>query len=866
MRDKSSPAEPKGLRWRRVRLGWPVERVPLMVEVVHPRKLTALEWVVLRVVDAFGGDVPDLNEVAEELGIADPVFLSDTLRDVVRLRALAPREGDDPTDLSGLEFTSTGRELYQRGQIEGDPAEHGLDLFFDALTDEARAEPKGLQHQADNPFPAHALPPEARSAVGLDRAREIIGRLHAELLRGDGEVRSARLRPNAWPNVLWAPVEVDVVLTAEGHLLPMSPGLSPAAQQVLRDSELDDTIAPRGGVTAEWEPVARCRSDLTHEAWRSLASRTLSHGEGDAEMLGLLRGAAEEVLVHAGWYGRPGVAERVDALVRAGARVAVLGHPETAVARLQELPKPGLLTFVASEKPLPAAVVVDGRAGLMVDNVLLRVGDQPDSVELVGILTRQACAQVRQQFMSSIESTLPVGLWRRSSPPPALTAVQNVDASATAVLAEADVQERIARLALLGRAEDLRTCTSSVCQRAPGPERVVALSRVARLAVRFVPSLGDDAAYAEAAAAWRSLVKQLPSHRELVNLVALIAPPGTKPEDLVQSALPHLKRAQSDGLAETAEELVGLQDVIDGKWGAGTCARVKAFIDFRDRLLGRDGRDALAPRLAAARQLLVQSDLRAWCRNALDRLPEPETVAEFESWTGDAGLLATEVSDDVAHIAEHHLHSLLARDSLSASDLLRSAARLLPSPALLAAVLPAGRPLRDVAPALRALADAGVPVDGSTLRRTFEQFLPPPSVLPSRAASDGVVYDLESVANNNAVLGEIARAWARRCADTLPRPESLDALPWWWSELAVLRPFLSDLQARASQPVGRFAAVVRAARDGGDAEWDGIESAWQELGAPISALLELLAEPAERARPSGAGGGKKSKKKRRKAR
>src|SRR5690606_4016807 len=104
------------------------------------------EWVVLRVVEAFGDEVPDLEEVAEELGIADPAFLLDTLRDVVRLRALEPRAEEGSRErLPDLRFTAMGRELFRKGQIEAEPAEHGLELYFDALTDEARRAPPGLQ-------------------------------------------------------------------------------------------------------------------------------------------------------------------------------------------------------------------------------------------------------------------------------------------------------------------------------------------------------------------------------------------------------------------------------------------------------------------------------------------------------------------------------------------------------------------------------------------------------------------------------------------------------------------------------------------------------------------------------------------------
>lgn len=866
MRDKSSPVEPQGLRWRRVRVGWPIERVPVLVEVVHPRKLTALEWAVLRVADSFKGDIPSLDEVAEELGIADAVFLQDTLRDVVRLRALEPREaGGDPENLSELAFTTTGRDLYRRGKIEAEPAEHGLDLFFDALTDEDRAEPKGLHEQPDIPFPSNGEPLEARAAVGLDRVREIVRAFHGDLIRGDGEVRSVRPREDAWSQVAWTPVVVDVVLTDGGHLVPVSSGLSVAAQRVLRDSDLDDAIAPREGVTADWDPTPRCRSHLTFDSWRKLASRTLPDGEGDAEVLRLLQGATGEVLLHAGWYGRSGVAERLDKLVRSGASVVVFGRPETLVQQLHEHPRPGLLTFIASETPLPAAVVVDGGAGILVEDVKLRVAEQLVSIELVGVLSGAACVQVREQVLDLVASALSFEPSPRIAPRPMLVEGEGVDESVESIISHPELRERIARLMLLGQPNDLDSCNAWVCRAAPGPERVVALSRIARLAVRYARRIDEEQAHVEAAKAWRALVEQLPAHRDLVGFLARIAPPGTTADELARSALTSPLQSEHDGLAEAVAQLVELRTAIDDRWGAGACARVEAFTRFRDRLLdgGSDTTSELATRLAAARQLLNRDELRAWSEEAFDRLASPETTVEFASWADDAKLLAADLAERVADAAERHLRRLLAADPESASALLRTAWLLLANPAPLAAIVFEGCSLRDTAPALQALADAGVSVDTSMLRPIFEQLLPATSRLPSLAASDGLLSDLEHVARDHAQVRDIAARWASQCADAIPAPETAQALPWWMSEVAHLRPFLSDLQNRATPHVRRFAAATRASRDAKDADWESIERSWQELGLPSAALLELLAAPVERPGHDSTGGGKKGKKKRR---
>jgi hypothetical protein len=849
---------------RHPRIGWPIERVPVIVEVVHPRKLTALEWVVLRVVDAFGEDVPGLDEVAEELGIADPVFLLDTVRDVVRLRALAPRDGGQTwISLSDLAFTATGRELFRKGQIEAEPAEHGLDLYFDALTDEPRSEAKGLQSWTDAPFPFGHAAPEARLAVGLDRAREIIRQLHSDLLRGDGEVRSIRPRDDAWSRVEWAPVDVEVRLTNHGELIPVGQGLTSAAQEMLQDAEPDTELAPRHGTTASWTESSGIRrgSNLTYDAWSALTVRTLPDGTADAEVARMLQGAPAELLLHVGWYERPGVAARVDELVRAGSRIAVLGHPETTVARFQERPKPGLLVFVACDTPLPAAIVVDGRVGLVLDDVALRMADKPVTIELVGILTSQACEQIRQQLLQAVASALRPNSGRHSALRPTLAPVDDVDALASNILGDAELHRGLARLGLLRRSEDLASCMARACELAPGPERVVALSRLALVAMRLVPAIGEVDAHAAATSAWISLVQQLPAHRELVAALTRIAPPGCAPDILVQAALPSTHDVQAHGLVEATQSLLDVRAAVDARWGPGTCAGVDAFVRSRDALVRYDGRHNVPARLAAARKLLVRTELQAWTQGEIDTLPTPSTPQELEAWVEDAKQLDSEAPGHVPRLAADHVARLLGQHPTSTALLLGVAGRLLPADTLLAVLLPEGAPLRDVGPAVRALAAAGIALDAAALRRVVEQRLPAPTVLPSVAASEGVLAELVQLARDSTQTTPLVRAWVAQCAAAIPPPETPPAIAWWLSELAGLRSLLDDAPARAARQIERFSGPLRAARDRADGSWAEVQGAWRELGLPESALQDLLADRTVRPLANPSDGGSKNKKK-----
>lgn len=866
MRDKSSPADVDGFSWRKVEIGWPVERVPLTVEVVHPRKLTALEWAVLRVVEAFADDVPDVDEVASELGIDDPAFLHDTIRDVVRLRALVARDGSTAAGpLSALGFTPTGRALYRRGQIEAEPAEHGVELFFDAVTDEPLRKPADLKDRSEVTLPG-AVGLEARAAVGLDRAREIIRAFHPDLLSGGGEVRAVRPREHGSAAIGWAAVGVELRLSEEGRVSPLCDHLSEAARAALRDRVVDEAIVPRQGVTTSWDPAEAPprRSGLTYAAWRASTARTVRDGRADEQALELLGGAAREALLHVGWYGQPKVAARVEALVKAGARVAVFGCAETRVVHFQERPRPGLLAFIATDAAMPGALLVDRERGLLVDDVELEVATQRVRVELAGLLTPKACAELRRELIEAAMAILRVSAPPRAAPP-VLRAVVDVEARATEALRGDALEVSLARLLLFGRGEDFETCVAWAAASTTGPERVPTLSRIGALARGAVAGLDEEAAYTDAAIAWDALLRQLSTQPELAGLVAQVAPPGASPDPLVRAAIAAMSHG-SRGLSETTSRLLALRDAIDARWPAGTCARMEAFVRLRDGILRRDGRHTLSERLTAARQLLDGAGLAAWAHAEVDRISAPGTARDFAAWVAEVEALASAVGLDVAGPAEAHLRRLLAQQPSSVDGLLESAARLVPGSALLALLLPEHGTVHDVRRALGALAAAKVSVETAPVERAVERLLPAAATLPSAAGADGVIAALEALVGEFASLERTARTWSARCADALPSPEKLDGIPWWLSELSLLGRFLGDLRPRIQKRLRPLAASIRSAREADGAEWHAILDAWQRADLMPGDLLDDIAAPRAEDRQTTRREARKGKKKKRKSR
>lgn len=641
MRGKSSSAETAVSAWHRVRISWPFERVPVELEIVHPRKLTALEWALLRVMDAFPDSPPPLAEIAEELGLAEPDFLRDSLRDVVRLRALAPRQdGAKCEELTELEFTPLGRDLFRRGLIEGRPTSHPEDFWFDALTDEARPRPKIAKDDPTMapPIAAEALQP--RTTVGLERAREIVRHVHPELLRGGGEVRSVQASVNRAPAIAWVLTDVEFQLTEQGALRPASANLTSKALEWL--TALDPVavgLVPPRAHSSRWDrpDLPRSGTRLTHDEWRRIATRPLPVDAVSQELLRLIGTAQREVILHAGWYGDAEVQARLAERAKAGLRVFVVGEGATRVVALHEAPRPGVLVLCSSAQPSPAAVVVDGRTGIRMDEVALNFGERRIHVEVVATMSPQACEQAKAQLVAAAATSLSLPRVEPVKVPPKLTPTGAADPTLTAkLIANPQIRLHLARLALLGQAADLAPMFDLAKTLALGPERVSVLAKLAELARAFVADIDAVSLQVPAIDAWQALVNQMqldksvPAH---YAQLAMIAPRGATAAAFVTACLAGLSDEQGEDAWSTCRFLQQLRDVVDRRWGKGACQQEPAFAKHLELRMAQLPQPVGAADLARWFENLraiapMTSDIQGRCIKQLLRFPELRMVCE----------------------------------------------------------------------------------------------------------------------------------------------------------------------------------------------------------------------------------------------
>ncbi len=363
--------------WAQVRHSWPLHVYPLTLEVVHPRRMTVIEWAALRVLEEALAPPPTLVEASELLGLGDTPFLHEAVQSVVDLGAakIGPAVSSDPGGgtLQG-QLTPRGRKLFRLGKIDGAPARQGLELAVDAWTREPVPCPKKSSASPTRPLPGATPVPAPPSRVGIDLVRRTVQTLCPELVEGGGFIRRSEVREGGAPTTRYRDVRVEVHIRA-GAFQVRSPDLPPKARALIRVSALFEAgLLSRTPLSDAWdldgdgEGLPR----LSWEAWQPATTSSLSARDAETWALELLDGAKQEARVHALWL-------RNDKVRAAFTRAASRGVRAVEVEREEE----------------GSLLLVDGQDGLLAAAVLLRHDEGTEHVELAG---RLAVEEARRRW------------------------------------------------------------------------------------------------------------------------------------------------------------------------------------------------------------------------------------------------------------------------------------------------------------------------------------------------------------------------------------------------------------------------------------------------------------------------------------
>ncbi len=360
-----------------VPISWPVDELQLTVAVVSPRRLTALEWLMERLVLAFedADTFPDADEIAEELGLAERVFVDHTMGDLQRLGALQNRTEDGPPRLS-----DRGRELFDRGEIEGEPARHGFSVALDVVS--GRVQATGTVRDAEASDDLAQCEP-VRDHVGLDLTNQLATATQQGFLVGDARIVDSSV---SRARRVTAPGEATVAIVA-GELTLLPDGLDPCRWRWL-DARLDKLAgspAVMAATRTAWgQPgVAYAQSQSPSDL---PSARLLASSEGAAAAVAAVDAARNRVVLHTLWTSAPGVRLALARAVRRGVRVVEHAEDADIVAWEESAdPRVGWHVRSASEpSALPAALVCDDRSeAFEVAGASVRIGGRTADIEVV---------------------------------------------------------------------------------------------------------------------------------------------------------------------------------------------------------------------------------------------------------------------------------------------------------------------------------------------------------------------------------------------------------------------------------------------------------------------------------------------------
>lgn len=373
-------------RWGELTVLWPYEQVALALEVVTNRDLTTLEWVLERILNAFPEQPPTLDEAATELGLADPVFLRDTLQHLLELRAIERRVSDgeeerSTLDLAEVRLTAMGQELFRQGKIEGAPEHPQLALVFDVLSGEHEAKPpkqSGGKNQEDSlSLLLGDSWPEPCTNISLERVRAYSQQRGERFHHGETRIRDAEVNPEHG-YFFEASVRVTLSLDDAGRVL-FSGALRPTQLGSIKERAgallKGVGLPPLPGETETMDaPIAT--AELLRDRAGLLIRRELATAIPE-----LFKQAKRDVVLHGYWQELEPLEQVIQTLVERGVHCVVRSLAQSRVERWQDRGEqpPGFSVHAHSDEPalLPIAVVVDGEQAIVAEplSVVLPSGE-----------------------------------------------------------------------------------------------------------------------------------------------------------------------------------------------------------------------------------------------------------------------------------------------------------------------------------------------------------------------------------------------------------------------------------------------------------------------------------------------------------
>jgi hypothetical protein len=389
------------LPWDSISFDWPIEILVAEAEVAVSRQPSALEWVVVRILQEFTDEAPTLAEAAEKLGMKDPVFLAETLKSLSASGLIEKQDAPGELDFANSRLTEAGRAFLEQGRLSSIPERHGLRLHLDLITDEhIRQPPRHLRQEPKNPILAAEVLPARRTTIGLDRARELAKDQEEPFLTPEAKVTAVTVQHEEG-SIMWRPHDATVSIDGTGVIRCQLLRGTEQQQQWLAQLDLrHDTFAKLFLASASGRWASLPLPAISYDNWWSSIDRLVSPGRVVQEARDLIRSAQQEIIAHAYWLTIPEVRRELSLATARGIHDIIFAHQSQAAEVMGALSDAEqVIHGVPPEAHGQVALLSDGTRGIAINRVQLRSPSNRDlDVIVASSLRPLRVKQLRQEL------------------------------------------------------------------------------------------------------------------------------------------------------------------------------------------------------------------------------------------------------------------------------------------------------------------------------------------------------------------------------------------------------------------------------------------------------------------------------------
>ena len=360
--------------WCSLNLNWPFETVIVETETVTSREPNPFEWAVVRILQDFEDEPPSLAEAAEELGIKDPVFLTETLKSLLESGAIEKQDPDVNLEFSNCRLTAASQAFLTRQHLSCLPERHGMELCFDVMTGEhITRPPRGRRKEPKNPIiPVDQLP-ERRTNIGLDAARQLAKAQDEPFLTAQSKLTDINVQ-HEQGSVAWRTYEARLSIDVNGAISCSLQGGTESQQQWLDQLDLRHELIERLLLSSIGQAYLQLlASAKQHEQWRQSVDRLISPSHVAEDARATLKSARQQIMAHVYWLSLPEVRNELLQAADRGIHCTLFGQSPQTDEALDSLPE-SIEVIQTTESPgvhNEIAILVDESKGLAIDRVEL---------------------------------------------------------------------------------------------------------------------------------------------------------------------------------------------------------------------------------------------------------------------------------------------------------------------------------------------------------------------------------------------------------------------------------------------------------------------------------------------------------------